>query len=204
MTGNDTVCARGLYQMPRNVCIKHKPIMMSNTMPELDHGDQAASARVRVSLFGSRFVKTSDTLTEDRARRIYRRIPDLNAKLDEWAPFHMLLMLEWLRAFKESEMELPPGDEHTQGSYANRAVAQQTPQGKLREWVEENYTHVPLSEKDTGTKLDVLYTAYTTCAPPIHVKVLGKILFARMLIEICPNIGPRKNSAGSSLMYLLR
>jgi hypothetical protein len=38
---------------------------------------------------------------------------------------------------------------------ANRAVAQQTPQGKLREWV-ENYTHVSLREKDAGTKLDVL------------------------------------------------
>jgi hypothetical protein len=29
-------------------------------------------------------------------------IPDLNTKLAEWAPFHMLMMLEWLRAFKES------------------------------------------------------------------------------------------------------
>jgi hypothetical protein len=36
-----------------------------------------------------------------------------------------------------------PGDEHTAGSYANRAVALQTPEEKLREWVEERYTHVP-------------------------------------------------------------
>ena len=191
--------------MPRDVVIKHKPIMMSNTMPELDHSDKPASDRVRVSLFGSRFVKTSDTLPEDRARRIYRRIPDLTAKLDEWAPFHMLLMLEWLRMFKEGEMELPPGDEHMQGSYANRAVAQQTPEGKLREWVEDNYTHVPLRDKDTGTKLEVLYTAYTTYVPQVHQKVLGKTTFGKMLNEVYQGIGPHKNTQSTvSGLYLLR
>ena len=51
-----------------------------------------------------------------------------------------------------------PGDEHTAGSYANRAVALQTPEEKLREWVEEGYTHVPLRDKDTGTKLMVPHT----------------------------------------------
>jgi hypothetical protein len=205
MTGNDTVCARGLYQNPRNVLVKHKPLMMSNTMPELDHGDQAASARVRVSLFGSRFVKTSDTLTEDHARRIYRCIPDLNAKLEEWAPFHMLLMLEWLRMFKAGEMELPPGDEHTEGSYANRAVALQTPEGKLREWVEEHYVHVPLREKDTGTKLEALYAAYTLAAPQVHAKVLGRNTFAKMLGAVFPNVGPHRNAEGTIKgLYLVR
>jgi 4-hydroxythreonine-4-phosphate dehydrogenase len=58
----------------------------------------------------------------------------------------MAMMLEWLRAFKACEMTLPPGDEHTEGSYANRAVALQTPEGKLREWVEDRYSHVPLRE----------------------------------------------------------
>ena len=201
MTGNDTVCARGLYQNPRNVGIKHKPIMMSNTMPELDHGDKPASERVRVSLFGSRFSKT----TEDHTRRIYRCIPDLNAKLDEWAPFHMLLMLEWLRAFKEGEMELPPGDEHTEGSYANRAVALQTPEGKLRDWVEDHYVHVPLRERDAGTKLEALHMAYTLAAPPVHAKVLGKNTFAKMLNSVFQNIGPHKNTGCTvSGIYLLR
>ena len=45
MPGNDMVCARGLYQNPRNVDIKNKPT--SNT-PELDHTDPAASERVFV------------------------------------------------------------------------------------------------------------------------------------------------------------
>ena len=201
MTGNDTVCARGLYQNPRNVGIKHKPIMMSNTMPELDHTDEAASARVRVSLFGSRFSKT----TEDRARRIYRCIPDLNAKLEEWAPFHLLMMLEWLRAFKACEMSLPPGDEHTEGSYANRAVALQTPEGKLREWIEEHYILIPVCEKDTGIKLEALYGAYTSATPSVHAKILGRNTFAKILGAAYPRIGPHKSTRGTvGGLYLLR
>jgi len=58
--------------------------------------------------------------------------------------------------------------------------------------------------KDTGIKLETLYVAYTTCVPPIHQKILGKILFGKMLNAVYPNIGPHKNSAGSSLMYLLQ
>ena len=51
MPGNDMVCARGLYQNPRNVDIKNKQASRrtptSNT-PELDHNDPAASERVFV------------------------------------------------------------------------------------------------------------------------------------------------------------
>ena len=78
-------------------------------------------------------------------------------------------------------MELPPGDEHTEGSYANRAVALQTPEGKLREWVEEHYVPVSLCAKDTGTKLEALYGAYASATPPVHAKVLGRNTFAKML-----------------------
>ena len=81
----------------------------------------------------------------------------------------------------------------------------QTPDGKLREWVEERYTHVPLREKDSGTKLEVLYAAYTLAAPPVHAKVLGKILFGKMLNTVFPNVGPHKNGACTvSGLYLLR
>jgi hypothetical protein len=81
----------------------------------------------------------------------------------------------------------------------------QTPGGKLREWVEENYTHVPLRDKDTGLKLDVLYTAYTTCVPPVHPKFLGKTTFGKMLNEVYPGIGPHKNVQSTvSGIYLMR
>ncbi len=62
-----------------------------------------------------------------------------------------------------------------------------------------------LREKDSGTKLEALYTAYTTAAPPVHSKVLGRNTFAGMLSAIYPNIGPHKNGARTvSGLYLLR
>ena len=126
------------------------------------------------------------------------------ARACTWAP-PSLLMLEWLRAFKACEMELPPGDEHTVGSYANRAVALQTPEGKLREWVEDHYVHVPLRERDTGTKLEALYAAYVSTAPPVHATILGKIKFAQLLGVVYTGVGPHRNSAGTaSGLYLLR
>jgi hypothetical protein len=80
-----------------------------------------------------------------------------------------------------------------------------SPEDRLRAWVEEHYTHVPLREKDKGTKLEPLYTAYATSAPPVHAKPLGKILFAKMLNSVFPNIGPHKNGACTvSGLYLLR
>ena len=53
----------------------------------------------------------------------------------------------------------------------------------LRAWVEENYAHVTLREKSAGTKLDTLYTGYTSVVPPVHTKVLGKILFFAKMLE---------------------
>ncbi len=84
-----------------------------------------------------------------------------------------------------------------------RTVVAQTPEGKLRKWVEERYTHVPLREKDGGTKLEALYAAYTLAAPPVHAKVLGKILFGKMLNTVFPNIGPHRTTTGASEVYLL-
>jgi hypothetical protein len=83
-------------------------------------------------------------------------------------------------------------------------VALQTPEGKLAGWVEESYTHVPLREKDAGTKLEVLHAAYALAAPPVHSKMLGKILFGKMLNTVYPNIGPHRNSNSSAWVYLLR
>ena len=200
LTGNDTIMARGLYRNPESLKVKYKPFAMSNSMPELDHGDEPARDRVRVTRFGSKFCTT----IVDHKNRIYKCIPDIDAKLAEWAPFHMVLMLEWLRWFKEGGRKLGAGDEHTEGSFANQAVIAQTPEGKMRAWVEGNYTHVPLKEKDTGTKLDTLYSAYTSAVPPVHTRVLGKILFAKMLETLYPGIGAHRANDGSKGIFLLR
>ena len=79
-----------------------------------------------------------------------------------------------------------------------------TPGEKLRTWIDARYSRIPLREKDTGTKLEALHAAYCAASPPVHSKILGKILFGKLLNTIYPNIGPHKNCAGSSLMYLFR
>ena len=79
-----------------------------------------------------------------------------------------------------------------------------TPEGKLRAWVEANYTRIPLREKDSGAKLEALYTAYATCLPPVHAKLLGKIKFGRMLNDVYAHIGPHRTTTGAAEVYLLR
>ena len=99
-------------------------------------------------------------------------------------------LLEWLRAFfRAFEMTLPLA----------------TPEGKLRAWVEAHYTHVPLCEKDKGTKLEALYAAYASAAPPVHAKVMGRNNFAKMLGAVYAGIGPHKSARGTvGGLYLLR
>ncbi len=76
---------------------------------------------------------------------------------------------------------------------------------QLRSWVESNYMHIPLRAKDTGTKLERLFASYTSAAPPVHQRQLGKILFCKMLQGIYPGIGPHKNAASTvSGLYMLR
>ena len=59
-------------------------------------------------------------------------------------------------------------------------------------------------EKDAGTKLERLYAAYITMAPPVHTKALGKTTFGKMLNAVFSNIGPHKNRASTvSGIYLL-
>ena len=75
---------------------------------------------------------------------------------------------------------------------------------KLRAWVDANYTRIPVREKDQGTKLERLYTAYTTAAPPVHDRLLGRNTFAKMLNEVYPHTGPHRNNDGTIKgLYLL-
>jgi hypothetical protein len=66
------------------------------------------------------------------------------------------------------------------------------------------YAHVPLREKNTGTKLEALYAAYAAASPPVHAKVLGRNTFAKMLNEVYPNIGPHRNTSNKWCGYFLR
>ena len=99
------------------------------------------------------------------------------------------------------QTHVPPGTPGSNGDAPNIA----TPETKIREWVEANYTRISRSEKDTGTKLEALYSAYTSAAPPVHARVLGRNKFAKMLSAVFPNVGPHRNGACTvSGLYLLR
>jgi hypothetical protein len=79
----------------------------------------------------------------------------------------------------------------------------ETVQDRLRAWVESKYTHLPLREKDAGTKLDKLHGEYARSG--VHARPLGKIKFAQMLSGVYPGIGPHRNSDNTvSGLFLLR
>ena len=202
LTGDDEQSVRGLYRDKRGIKIGFKPILHSNFMPQVDSDDAAARGRLWVARFGSTFP--AEITEKDVARRRYPRIENLRDLMKEWVPFHFLLMLEALRDFRRRNCVLPPGAQQIEGSLMHQAVVAQTPEGKLRAWVEENYEHVPLREKDSGMRLEALYTSYTSAQPPVHAKLLGRNTFGKMLNSIYPNIGPHKNSSSTVFLYLLR
>jgi hypothetical protein len=80
-----------------------------------------------------------------------------------------------------------------QGPRKRRAYRACRPTGP-RAVHQSNYTHIPLRAKDTGTKLERLFASYTSAAPPVHQRQLGKILFCKMLQGIYPGIGPHKKT----------
>jgi hypothetical protein len=203
LTGNDEQSVRGLYRDKKGIIIAFKPILHSNFMPMVDSDDSAARNRLWVARFGSTFP--ADLVEPDVHRRRFPRIENLRETLREWAPYHFLLMLEALRDFRRRSCVLPVGAQQIEGSLMHQELVAQTPEGRLRAWVEANYTHVPLREKDTGTKLEALFGAYTTASPPVHQKPLGRNKFAAMLSSVYAGIGPHKNSSSTvNGLFLLR
>jgi hypothetical protein len=203
LTGDDGQSARGLYRDKKDIVISFKPILHSNYMPQVDSDDSAARNRLWVARFGSTFP--ADLLEPNVHRRRFPRIENLRETMEQWAPYHFLLMLEALRDFRRRNCVLPVGAQQIEGSLMHQEVVAQTPEGRLRAWVEANYTHIPLREKDTGTKLEALFGAYASAAPPVHQKPLGRNKFAAMLGVVYAGIGPHRNAAGSvNGLYLLR
>ena len=97
----------------------------------------------------------------------------------------------------------PPGVSLRMGSVPGQSQLLQ--EACLRSWVESKYAHVPLREKDTGSKLEALYGAYVSTAPPVHTKPLGRNKFAAMLSAVYPNIGPHRNKESTIKgLYLVR
>jgi hypothetical protein len=203
LTGEDEQSVRGLYRDKKGIIIGFKPILHSNFMPVVDSDDSAARGRLWVARFGATFPAG---LTEpDAQRRRFPRIENMRATMREWAPYHFLLMLEALRDFRRMHCVLPVGAQQIEGSLMHQEVVAQSPEGKLRAWIEEHYTHVPLREKDSGTKLEALYGAYVSTTPLVHTKLLGRNKFAAMLSAVYQNIGPHRNKESTiKSLYLVR
>jgi hypothetical protein len=135
------------------------------------------------------------------ARRVSHEFFELTA-LEARALFS-LLAPQAEQGEQSEENEQPEQAEQTEQAEQPRPRAWSA-ESRLRAWVEARYTHVPLREKDSGTRLEALYTAYASAVPPVHTRPLGKILFAKMLASVYPNIGPHRGCDASKGLFLLR
>ena len=138
------------------------------------------------------------------ARRINPRNEFFDVTVDEARTVFALLSPKAAHAPNLTPLVAAPVAAPVAVPVAARARVAVTAEEKLRAWVESNYTHVPLREKDTGSKLEALHTAYASAAPPVHQKFLGKTTFGKMLCAVYPGIGPHRGSAGETGIFLLR
>ena len=193
LTGTDPLAVRALFKNKKDIVFYAKLVAHTNIAPHVDGDDSASCNRLWMARFGSTFP---EGLTEaDVHRRRFPRIDDIKERIVQWAPYHFLMCLEALREFRKLKFVLPPGAQHIEGSLMHQSAAAQTPEGKLRGWVEQNYTHI--ADKDKGTKLKDLYEAYSTAVPSVHQKTLQKRRFGEMMCSLFPGIGPHTNRAGT-------
>jgi hypothetical protein len=128
------------------------------------------------------------------ARRVNARREFFRVSFDEARALFALLA--------ESAYEGPADPVRASPGLAQQGL--QSQEASLRSWVEANYTHIPLREKDRGAKLEALHTTYATAVPQVHARILGKTTFGRMLVAVYPGIGPHRGSSGETGLFLLR
>ncbi len=128
------------------------------------------------------------------ARRVNARREFFRVSFDEARALFALLA--------ESAYEGPADPVRASPGLAQQGL--QSQEASLRSWVEANYTHIPLREKDSGAKLEALHTTYATAVPQVHARVLGKTTLGRMLVAVYPGIGPHRGSSGETGLFLLR
>ncbi len=157
-------------------------------------GHVAATGAVRARVFRSRGLGVRDGARAPlRTRRVNARREFFRVSFDE-ARALFALLAESVGEGPVDPVRASPGQQGMQSQEAS-----------LRSWVEDNYAHIPLREKDSGTKLHALYAAYFSATPPVHFKILGRNTFARMLGSIYPGVGPHRNLANTATgIYLLR
>ena len=83
-SGEDVVEARGLFEDQQRFRITGKLFMMCNRLPPIHAMDRGTWRRIRVLLFGSKFVDGSDPELKAKRPGVYARDNDLDAKLRQW------------------------------------------------------------------------------------------------------------------------
>ena len=83
-SGEDVVEARGLFEDQQRFRITGKLFMMCNRLPPIHAMDRGTWRRIRVLLFGSKFVDGSDPELKAGRPGVYARDNDLDAKLRQW------------------------------------------------------------------------------------------------------------------------
>ncbi len=88
-----------------------------------------------------------------------------------------------LREFRDRDEILPPGAHAVAGTLAHQALAEQTPEGNLRAWVEGRLEHVQAVDKDRGSKLEELPGEYLRAG--VHARRVLKRSSGRLRSRTC-------------------
>jgi len=83
-SGEDVVEARGLFEDQQRFRITGKLFMMCNRLPPITAMDRGTWRRIRVLLFGSKFVDSSDPELKAAKKNVFLRDNDTDAKLRLW------------------------------------------------------------------------------------------------------------------------
>jgi hypothetical protein len=114
--------------------------------------------------------------------------------MEQWAPYHFLLMLETLRDFRRRNCVLPVGAQQIEGSLMHQEVVAQTPEGRLRAWVESNPWHLTVYTRSASPR--DLAKSLVFC--PWHIAATENIAHdpthsdrSTVRVPFFPNVNPR-------------
>ena len=92
-SGEDVVEARGLFEDQQRFRITGKLFMMCNRFPPINAMDRGTWRRIRVLLFGSKFVDASDPELKSERPGVFLRDNDLDSKLRQWREAWLSLLV---------------------------------------------------------------------------------------------------------------
>jgi len=92
-SGEDVVEARGLFEDQQRFRITGKLFMMCNRLPPIHAMDRGTWRRIRVLVFGSKFVDKSDPELKAGRPNVFPRDNDLDAKLRIWREAWLALLV---------------------------------------------------------------------------------------------------------------